>query len=317
METRNDSNRIDLIMSEKPLVSIVIPIYNGEMYLESIRKNLTEQTYDNWELLFVNDLSTDNTLQLITDFSREDSRFRVLNRREKGGTAVKGIEYAIPSCKGDYFFYMSHDDFFDNDFIQKCVMRAIESNADTVIPNLVLYKNEGSVKHGKYPLKNDYESELSAREAFLLSLDWTIHGNAFRKMSLVNKVGYKADYYNSCEFCGRKMYLEADKIVFCDTNFYYRQDNENAITKKFHYFHVDILTTDMLLYEIMRDSRYDIASQKHRLVSITKLFILWIKTYLRTPMNNTERKYVRRSLINVFNKLIRFWSEILIKKDIS
>ena len=299
----------------KPLVSIVIPIYNGEEFLKGIYDNFVGQTYENWEIVFVNDLSTDRTLEIITEYSRQDKRFRVLDRKEKGGTAVKGLEYALPYCKGDYFFFMSHDDFIDNNFLEKCIEKAVTTGADTVIPNLIMYYAEDKKdKHGEYPLQNDYEMQLSAREAFGLSLDWQLHGNIFRKMDLVKKIGYKAEYYNSCEYYGRIMFLHAEKIVFCNTNFYYRQ-NPNAITKNFHYFQVDILTTDMMLYGVMCQVGYDKRIREKRLKEITKSFGGWSKTCLRTEMEWRERMYMARALFKAGLKLPFCWISLELKKE--
>lgn len=288
-----------------PLVSVVIPIYNGDEFIDAIYENFNEQTYKEWELVFVNDVSTDRTLEHIMEYAQTDSRVRVLDRKTKGGTAVKGLEYALPHCKGEYFWFMSHDDFMDRTFLEECVERAQETGADIVIPNLILYwSDEQKKKHGNYPLNNQYDSSVSRRDAFCLSLDWRLHGNAFRKMELVRKIGYKAEYYNSCEYYGRIMYLHANKIVFCDTNFYYRQSNPNAITKTFHYFHVDILTTDIMLYEIMCNEDYGIDLRKERLAAIRKSFWKWTKTCLRTEMRRNERIYMMRALICAAKKIV-------------
>lgn len=291
-----------------PLVSVVIPIYNGEKFIDAIYQNFSEQTYKEWELIFVNDISTDGTLELIMKYADKDSRVRVLDRKSKGGTAAKGLEYAIPYCKGDYFFFMSHDDFMDSTFLEDCVKKSIDTGADIVVPNLVLYWDESKkIKHGEYPIGNNYESSISGRDAFYMSLNWRLHGNAFRKMELVRKIGYKADYYNSCEYYGRIMYLHANKIVFCDTNFYYRQSNPNAITKTFHYFQVDILTTDLMLYEIMSDAGYGKDLQRERLKAIGSSFWQWSKTCLRTEMRMDERIYMIHALASAAKRLVVFW----------
>lgn len=296
----------------EPLVSIVIPIYNGEKFVESIYYNFSEQTYTCWEIIFVNDVSTDKTLEIIKKYADKDSRIRVLDRKDRGGTAVKGLEYALPFCRGDFFFFMSHDDFIDKTFLKDCVNKALATKADTVIPNLVLYwGDDNKVKHGEYPIENNYNSDILPRDAFYLSLYWKLHGNAFRKMELVKRIGYKADYYNSCEYYGRIMYLEAEKIVFCNTNFYYRQNNPNAITKIFHYFHVDILTTDIMLYEILCNREYDKEVQMKYLKAITKSFWGWCRTCLRTKMSSKERIYMMHALIDAAKKLGISWIKIM------
>lgn len=298
--------------SIQPLVSIVVPIFNGQDFLQDLYCNFVGQTYKNWEVLFVNDLSTDDTLSIICEYEKQDSRFRVLNRETKGGTAVKGIEYALPYCKGEFFFFMSHDDFMESTFVENCVEKALRTEADIVIPNLILYWGENNQrKQGIYPLHGNYESELQPREAFYLSLDWSIHSNTFRRMDLVRRVGYKAEYYNSCEFYGRKMFLEADKIVFCNTNFYYRQNNPKAITKNFHYFQVDILTTDIMLLEIMHEQQYEKKLQRLQLKRVTQSLGSWMKTCVRTEMSWKHRWYMGKSIVRASGKLLNLWIKVL------
>ncbi len=302
-------------MNKLPLISVVIPIFNGESYLQDIFSNFEKQTYQNYEVVLVNDLSTDNTLEVLNEYAKTNPKFIICNRTTKGGTAVAGLEYALPYCSGDYFFFMSHDDFFDDDFLEKCLNTALETDADSVIPNLILYYGEGKEKkHDNYPLNNDYTSVLDSKEAFLLSLEWNISGNAFRKMKLVREVGYKAEYYNSCEFFGRIMTLKSNKNVFCNTNFYYRQNNAGAITKQFHYFHVDILTTDIMLFRYMINLEPRSERTRKRLKHIVKYYFCWIKDYLATPMTRTEKKYVLRSLMKATGDIVCLWFEVYIKK---
>lgn len=295
----------------QPLVSIVVPIFNGQEFLQDLYNNFVKQTYKNWEVLFVNDISTDDTLTIIYAYEKQDSRFRVLNRETKGGTAIKGIEYAMPYCRGEFFFFMSHDDFMECTFLEKCVKKALDTGADIVIPNLILYWGEDNQrKQSIYPLNGNYDSELQPRDAFYLSLDWSIHSNTFKRMDLVRRVGYRAEYYNSCEFYGRKMFLESSKIVFCNTNFYYRQNNPNAITKNFHYFQVDILTTDIKLFEIMHEQKYEKTMQRLQLRRITRSYGNWMKTCVRTEMSWKHRWYMVKSLIRASGKLLSLWVKV-------
>ncbi len=301
---------------EKYLISVMIPIYNAAEYVHGLYKIFTEQTYKRFEVIFINDMSTDDTLSLLKKCAEEDPRFIVLDRKEKGGTAAKGWEYGLPYCKGDYLFPMSHDDFMDNDFLEKCAARACETGADVIMPNLILYYGaDKQIKHGEYPLNCDYESSITPREAFYKSLSWKVHGNSLYKMELVRRIGIKATYYNSCEFCFRRMFLKAEKIVFCNTNFYYRQDNPNAITKTFHYFQVDILTTDILLYEILVEEKYNRDLRKQRLKEITKSYIGWLKTFLFTDMKKDEKKYMRKSMVTSTKKLGKLWIQLIGRLD--
>lgn len=280
------------------LISVISPIYNAVEFLDKMFDSLENQTYSNWELILVNDFSSDNSEDIIKAKAKDDKRIKLINRDTKGGTAVKGIEYGLPFCSGDYFFFMSQDDFFDYDFLEKCLKKAEETDADVVIPNMYLYYGDHSDRLGHFPDNGDYDVVISGRDAFYESLGWNIHSNTFKRMNLTKSVGYKAEYYNSCEYYGRTVFLEAKKIVFCDANFYYRQNNSQAITKNFHYFQIDILTTDILLLEKLYQVKYDKEKVVCRLNDVKAEYKGWLKTALATPVNNVkERIYMIKAII--------------------
>ena len=67
------------------LVSIILPVYNGEKYIYGTIESISKQTYKNFELLIVNDGSTDNTLNICSEISQKDSRLKIINKKNGGG----------------------------------------------------------------------------------------------------------------------------------------------------------------------------------------------------------------------------------------
>ena len=288
------------------LITIVVPVYNGAKYLPDLIANLQNQTYRNLEILMVDDLSTDNSAKIIKSAANQDKRFKLISRTTKGGTAVAGQEYALPFVTGEYYFFMSQDDLIDNDLLEKCIKRAIETNADVVMPNMVLYYDgKPRVKALKYPLNDDYNSELAPKTAFELSLDWQIHGFVLRKTDLVRRAGIVAEYYNSDEFCGRRALLYANKIVFVDTNFYYRQDNPDAITKTIKYFTVDVMTTDLMLLDLAIQNKCDIRVIRKRIRALRGAFTWWAKRMYSKQWTPDQSRYIKNACRVAFKKL--FW----------
>ena len=289
-----------------PVVSVVIPIYNGEKYLEKLYDCLSNQTYQYLDIICVDDFSTDNSFATLQKFANLDSRFRVVKRNEKGGTAVKGAEFALPLCRGDFYFFLSQDDFIDYDLIETCVKKSLEQDADVVLPNMVLYtEGEKVEKEGKYPINDDYSQVLDPKSAFLLSLHWDIHGFALARMDLVRRIGIRAEYYNSCEYYMRKLYLHANKIVFCNTNFYYRQDNQDAITKTIKYFHIDVLTTDYMLYILLKGHDYSVDIVKKRRDELVYSCKVWKGIIKNNSYKSNEKRYMEKALQSVRRKLLK------------
>ena len=299
--------------NKRPIVSIVIPIYNAESWLHGLHQTFEMQTEKSFEVIFVEDCSTDNSAQYLRDYFGGQERYKILNRKVRGGTASKGVEYALPCCQGEYYFYMSQDDFIDCDFMEKCIKKIQATKADIVFPNVITIEDDNRMlKYGKYPIDGDYSSEISPEEAFLKSLTWKIQGNALIKMSLLQNEGFKARYYNSDEFYTRKIFGEARKLVFCDTNFYYRRNNPDAITRKFNPKHIDILTTDILLAKLMISKGYKKDVVCRHLQHISKSVWGWFKTCIRTEMEIRGRIYMGKELVVDIGRLILLWIKFLI-----
>lgn len=93
----------------KPLVSVVMPVYNAERYLAQAIESILSQTLENFELILINDASTDKTLQLIYRFRRKDKRIRLINNR-KNLRMAESLNLAINLAKSDLIARMDQDD---------------------------------------------------------------------------------------------------------------------------------------------------------------------------------------------------------------
>jgi teichuronic acid biosynthesis glycosyltransferase TuaG len=96
---------------QQGLVSIIIPVYNTEKYLEEAIQSVLLQTYTQWELLIVDDASTDGTLSIAEESQTKDSRIKVLSLVDNGGKA-EAINSALPFVKGQYLAFLDGDDIW-------------------------------------------------------------------------------------------------------------------------------------------------------------------------------------------------------------
>lgn len=232
-------------MTTNPKITIIIPVYNGGAFLEKTLNNILQSTFKSFEVICVDDLSTDESRNIIEKYSQKDSRVKLYTRETKGGTAVKGIKFGLQFSNGDYYFFMSQDDLIDQDCLERLYNKAIETGADAVVPNCQFYY-ENDKENGKtiFPPNQNYDLELSGRDAFKMILPWDIHGFYLRKMDLVKKYGFDDTYLTGCEYASREHMFYSNKVVFVNTTFYYRQDNSQAITKNFK----AIIIEDIIIY---------------------------------------------------------------------
>lgn len=116
----------------KPLVSIIVPIYNAEKYLQMAIESVLNQTYENFELLLINDRSTDNGKEICEKYAENDNRIKLLenNTENHGPGPTRNI--GLDNAKGEFIYFMDADDWIDKRLLQSALLRMQETDADIV-----------------------------------------------------------------------------------------------------------------------------------------------------------------------------------------
>lgn len=236
-------------------ISLIMPVYNGERFLDSTMQSVIDQTYANWELICVDDSSLDNSYNVLLKYAEKDKRIKVY-RKQNERIASKGIIYALKLATGDYFMYSSQDDLFSVDLFEKNISKSIETNADFVLPEMKWYYGADDIRDGYKGVNGDDSIEITGRKAFVLSLNWQIPGCGLIKMDLVKSVGWYDYGYDSDDFTTRLLLLNSNKVVFSKGIFYYRQNNPNAITHKFSVIQFDSIKTCFKLEKVLIDQKF-------------------------------------------------------------
>lgn len=125
-------------------VSVIMPIYNAEKYLSEAIESVLNQTYTDFELLLINDKSTDNSKEICKKYNKKDSRIVLLENNSEshgpGPTRNIGLDYAT----GEYIYFMDADDWIDISLLQYAVNRMRETNADIVQFGVIYERSDGN-----------------------------------------------------------------------------------------------------------------------------------------------------------------------------
>lgn len=125
-----------------PLISIVLPVYNGEKFLAQSIESCLNQTYQNIELIIVYDCSTDNTLEIVNFYAAKDNRIVIINNVEKKNLpASLNIGHYV--AKGDFFTWTSDDNIYKLNAIEVFLKTLLENNADIVYSDMVIINHKG------------------------------------------------------------------------------------------------------------------------------------------------------------------------------
>lgn len=124
-------------------VSIIIPVYNNEKYVEKCIRSVMEQTYKNLEIIVINDGSSDKSGEILEQLAEKEERI-VLIHQENAGVAVarnRGLDLA----SGEYLTFIDGDDYVETDYIEKLYLRAEEQQSDMVICGLKYVTEDGTI----------------------------------------------------------------------------------------------------------------------------------------------------------------------------
>ena len=113
---------------EKEKVSIIVPMYNAEKFIRKTIESVLAQTYQNWEMLIMNDVSTDNSLAVVSGYAKKDKRIKIINT-EKNVGVVKGRNFLIDLASGKYIAFLDADDYWHNEKLEKQIKFMKEKNA--------------------------------------------------------------------------------------------------------------------------------------------------------------------------------------------
>ena len=112
-------------------VSVIMPVYNAANYLEESLNDLLEQTYCNFEIICVNDGSTDKSQNIIEDFAKRDDRIKYISQSNRGGGAARNRGYDL--SEGEYILFLDADDRFEKTLIEKTVSVAEHEKSDVLV----------------------------------------------------------------------------------------------------------------------------------------------------------------------------------------
>lgn len=123
------------------MITVIIPIYNCEKYLERCLESVISQTYKNLEILLINDGSTDNSKKICDYYLCKDSRIKLINKENSGVSDTRNV--GIKEAGGDYIAFVDADDFIEYDMYEKMLKKSVENNCDMVFCDYIEFNDKG------------------------------------------------------------------------------------------------------------------------------------------------------------------------------
>lgn len=214
------------------LVTVIIPVYNVEKYLNKCIESILEQSYKNLEIIFVDDGSTDNSGKILDEYAKKDNRIVIIHKENGGVSSARnvGLDRAI----GDYICFCDADDYLMNDYVEYLLNMVLTNDAD-----ISLTKNMFSNFDNKQIQKDkieEYTGEQTAIDILSYNIPIGVYCKMFRKEFLdKNNIRFIPDIFIGEGFnFNVDSFQRASKVAIGYKKvYYYRRDNETSATTKF------------------------------------------------------------------------------------
>lgn len=174
-------------MKNKPLISVVMSVYNGEKYLAEAIESILNQTYTNFEFIIVNDGSSDKSIDIIKEYMTKDNRIVLIDREENKGLAYS-LNEGISIAKGEYIARMDADDISLPTRFEKQIEYMEKNELDVCGSYIKLFGDNRKEQVIKYPITNE-DIRFS-----LLFFSCLAHPTVVFKKEVFDKVKYNVDY---------------------------------------------------------------------------------------------------------------------------
>ena len=220
------------------MVSVIMPAFNAGKFIATAIESVLKQTYADWELIVVDDKSTDNTYDIILDYASRDKRIKAYQLNVNSGSAQRPRLTAENIAQGSFICLLDADDELETLYLEKLLKRQEETDADAVIGRLCSMTENGIKKDSFNPTDRvDLDSIITGKEAFMMTVgSWDINGLGIFKREVLDFASKKSnqllDSINADELYTRIKFLYCNKVAFCNADYFYR-NNLESITKKF------------------------------------------------------------------------------------
>lgn len=174
------------------IVSIIMPVYNGEKYLNKSIQSVIAQSFDNWELIIINDNSKDNSISIIENFMEKTDKIHLINNKKNLGPALsrnKGIKLA----KGNYIAFLDCDDIWEQNKLAFQISYMENNNIDFSYSNYkVIDENNNLIGNFVAPLKCEYFSLIKTCSIGCLTV--------IIKKAILDNVSFRNDCFNKEDY---------------------------------------------------------------------------------------------------------------------
>ncbi|WP_407454705.1 glycosyltransferase family 2 protein [Methanobrevibacter sp.] len=301
------------------MISVVIPVYNVEKYLHVCINSVLRQTYQDFEVICIDDASTDSSLEILEYFAKKDSRIKVLVNESNKGPGYSRNR-CIEVAKGKYLLFVDGDDWLSADTMETVIDKAEKNDLDVLMFKSIVYYEES----GDFGMENYYDMIFMDRFVHKVFNQWDLDKTKIFKVpvGVWNKLYLKSfldennirftneNYINEDNPFSCKVLLTAKRISLIDEYFYNRRRREGSIMTLTNDRLFDVFFIVCLVLETFLENSEIYEYHKE------KLLIYIFESVLDKKYDAIDTRYKEKFFIEVQNTYKKFIKEYGLYKDI-
>ena len=284
-----------------PLISVIVPVYNMEKYLHRCIDSILSQTFSDFELLLIDDGSTDKSGEICDNYANKDIRVRAFHKKNGGVSSARNI--GLDNVKGEWIAFVDSDDEIAELYLYNLLSHTENVNVDLVISYAIMQDSQGNRVKEVYPenlVEDDYTPLFSNNE-----LNWhTAPWSKLFRTNLCKELRFVEGMHLGEDLVFLYTYMLSCKSIFVsnNTDYIYNYENQTSLTKR-----VNKLETELLGYAKILDAVNRLKEVKRLNNQIVESKLGWVIAF-----------YVNRVLNSLYhNSNVTYFERLKIIKSLS
>ena len=274
-------------------VSVIVPVYNVENYLEKCLDSLLNQTLKNIEIICINDGSKDNSGDILKKYASIDNRIIVKTQENAGLSAARnaGMEVA----KGEYIGFVDSDDWVDLDYFEKLYNTAKQNNCDIAVAGVIRlnkFKRKYYLKYEETTITDNKDKKFELCDIPEQGCVW----NKIYRTKFLQSLGLKFEegiYYEDAIFSPQAVYYSKNLVTVPDVYYYYWRNSNSIVAKSSKKKEIDYNYAMQKAAAFIKEKNIDISSHD----GYTKRFKIFNTSIFKIRKKGSRTQYI---LFNIF-----------------
>lgn len=288
-------------MNSNPEISIIVPVYNVEKYLDICIKSILNQTFKSFELILVNDGSTDKSGVICDNYKNIDDRIIVIHKENGGVSSARNTGLDI--ARGKYIGFVDSDDYIDENMYHDLYESIMKNNSDISICKFIRVYDNCEIKASKDKILQISYSNIQALEELYKenAVDFIVPWNKLYRNELIKEVKYPLGRKYEDDFVIHKLLYRSNKITYINKELYYYYQRENSImNSKFSIKDIDKLDFYLERIKFFNNINQKILKEKSIYNFVIGYFDLYSKVKY-TLKDEYNRKKLKKLIIKNYH----------------